>query len=132
MKRKLITLATLTMLVISAIGMPGTVAAQAYSTTFTTSITYQNVGTGTATISMLFYPENNGTAIPISRPTLAKDAGTSIFVGNLTDIAPGFRGSVVLQSDQPIVATLVQVPQGSATVKNRALLMGSQRALPIA
>ncbi len=124
MKRKLITLATLAMLVVAAVGMPGTVAAQAYSTTFTTSITYQNVGTGLATISMLFYPENNGTPIPIARPTLAKDAGTSVFVGSLTAIAPGFRGSVVLQSDQPIVATLVQLPQGSATVKNRALSNG--------
>lgn len=89
---------------------------------FTTSITYQNVGTDTATINFAFYPENNGTPINVPR-TLAAGAGSSIFVGSLTEILPGFSGSAVLSSDQPIVATLVQV-SSDPLVKNRPLSNG--------
>jgi len=99
------------------------VVAQAYVTSFITSITYQNVDTITATVTLQFYAESSGTAITVSRPDLAAGAGTSIFVGSLSEISPGFRGSAVLQSTANIVATLVQVPQ-STSVKNRPLSNG--------
>jgi len=102
----------------------GAAEAQAFTTTFTTSITYQNVGSLSANVSVDFYAENSGTAIHISRPALAVGAGTSVFVGALSEIAPGFHGSAVMSSDQPLVATLVQVPQGATNVKNRPLSNG--------
>jgi hypothetical protein len=97
-------------------------AQSAYSSAFTTSITYQNVGSGTANIMFQFYAENNGTAIPIQR-TLAQGAGSSLFVGSLGEINPGFNGSVVMSSDQPVVATMVQI-SSNAGVKNRPLSNG--------
>lgn len=94
----------------------------AYNAPFTTSITYQNVGTGTATIVFQFYPENNGT--PVSVPaTLAEGAGGSLYVGSLAQISSGFNGSVVMSSDVPVVATLVQI-SGDSAVKNRPLSNG--------
>lgn len=104
----------------------GTVSAQspAYNTSFTTSITYQNVGSSSADITINFYTENSSSPIAINRPPLAAGAGTSVFVGNINEINPNFRGSAVLSSTQPVVATLVQVAVGSSTVKNRPLSNG--------
>lgn len=97
------------------------VNAAAYGTSFTTSITYQNVGTASANITILFYPEANSNPITITRPPLAPMAGTSVYVGSLSEIASGFKGSAVIQSDQPLVATLVQVPSSASGVKSRPL-----------
>jgi hypothetical protein len=124
MKIKLFTLFALVALLVSSVA-PAAALAQAYSTSFTTSITYQNVGTGAAKITILFYATPDSvTPIEVVRPDLPKDAGTSLFIGSLTTIGSGFRGSAVMQSDQPLLATLVQIPQGSATVRNRPLSNG--------
>jgi hypothetical protein len=124
MKYRLV-LALVIIAFVAAMAFPGgSVNAQAYTTAFTTSITYLNVGSGSATVSLNFYAENSGTAIPITRPALAKGAGTSLFVGSLAEISPGFKGSAVMSSDQPLVATLVQLPQGATNVKNRPLSNG--------
>ncbi|MDD2523059.1 MAG: hypothetical protein PHW11_09635 [Anaerolineaceae bacterium] len=85
--------------------------AGAYTTQFTTSVTYQNVGTGPATINLVFYGEADPNGIPITLPELAPLAGTSIYVGSVGDIANGFKGSAVMSSNQPLVSTLVQVPK---------------------
>jgi hypothetical protein len=97
-------------------------AGPAYNAAFTTSVTYQNVGAGEAAIVFNFYPENNGTAIPIAR-TLPAGAGSSLFVGGLNEIAAGFKGSVVMSSNEPVVATMVQISSDTA-VKNRPLSNG--------
>jgi len=98
------------------------VSAAAYGTSFVTSITYQNVGDSSATVTINFYAEGDSTPITITRPDLAAGAGTSLYVGSLSEITSGFIGSAVLSSTQPIVATLVQLPSG--TVKNRPLSSG--------
>jgi hypothetical protein len=113
-------------LTISTLGL-GTASAQtnAYQTAFTTSITYQNVGSGTATINLDFYAENGATtvaAVPLA--ALAPNAATAIFVGNVNGLSAGFTGSGVLSSDQPLVATLVQIPAAASAVKNRPLSNG--------
>ncbi len=95
---------------------------QAYTTSMTTSVTYQNVGTADANVLFQFYAENSGTAIDVNR-TIPAGAGASLFVGSLSEISPGFNGSAVMSSDQPIVATLVQIPSSTA-VKNRPLSNG--------
>ncbi|MCC9077584.1 hypothetical protein FKZ61_015895 [Litorilinea aerophila] len=101
----------------------------AYNTQFVTSITYQNVGTGTATIQFQFYNEKSDTPITVTR-TLNAGASDSMFVGGLTGdeaLPSNFLGSAVMGSDQPIVATLVQIPQ-STTVRNRPLSNGFSNA----
>jgi hypothetical protein len=123
MKTKLgaLVLALVLMLaMIPAVGAQG----PAYQTAFTTSITYQNVSDASSSIQIDFYAENSGTVIPVTQPDLAAGAGASIFVGSINTINPSFRGSAVLSSSQRIVATLVQVPQGNAAVKNRPLSNG--------
>lgn len=109
---------------LSSLATTSTASAQAYTTSFTTSVTYQNVGTATANISMQFYPQGSGTAVTLAVSPLAAKAGTSVFLGNVSSVNAGFVGSAVLSADQPVVATMVQVPQGSATVKNRPLANG--------
>lgn len=94
----------------------------AYTASFTTSITYQNVSNSNANVLFQFYAENSGTPIEVSR-TLPANAGSSLFVGSLSEISPGFSGSAVMSSDQPIVATLVQISSNTA-VKNRGLSNG--------
>jgi hypothetical protein len=96
----------------------------AYATAFTTSITYSNVGAASANITLTYYAENSGTAISTTLPALAAGASSSVFVGNVTQVNAGFKGSGVLSSDQPIVATLVQLPASTSTVKNRPLSNG--------
>lgn len=113
----------LALLLTLALSVGAASAQSAYQTSFTTSITYQNVGAAAANVSLNFYDENSGTAINIAQDPLPASAGTSLFVGNVNQIDPSFRGSAVLSSDQPIVATLVQVPIGSP-VKNRPLSNG--------
>ena len=99
-------------------------AESGYQASFTTSITYQNVGTAAATISITYYTET-GTQIPFSPPNLAAGASSSVFAGNVSNLAAGFQGSAILSSDQPIVATLVQVSTGAGTaVLNRPLSNG--------
>lgn len=124
MKARLFTLVIILTIAAMAIA-PGTALAQAYNTSFTTSITYQNVDTSaTTSIQILFYPDPTSTTpITITRPNLQAGAGTSVYIGSLSEIAAGFKGSAVLQADKRLVATLVQVPQ-STTVKNRPLSNG--------
>lgn len=123
-----------TVLVILAIGLAGMTMparAQAYSTSFTTSITYQNVGTAdTTTLQILFYDSpTQTTPITIDRPSLAMGAGTSVFIGSLSGINAGFKGSAVMQADQPLLATLVQVP-ATGPVKVRPLSNGFSAGAP--
>jgi hypothetical protein len=51
-------------------------------------------------------------------------AGTSIYVGSLSELTAGFRGSATISSDQPLVATLVQSPKPASGVKVRPLSNG--------
>jgi hypothetical protein len=125
MKVKLFTLFVALALVFAGF-TPINVHAQAYSTKFTTSITYQNVGTvATTGLLVQFYATpSTTTPITINRPNLNAGESTSLYIGNLTEIADGFQGSAIIISDQPLLATLVQIPQGSTTVFVRPLSNG--------
>lgn len=123
MTRKMLSLFLALVFVIALAGFATPVNAGGYGTTFVTSITYQNVGTGVATVSLDFYSEGDSTPITITRPDLAAGAGTSLYVGGLTEITSGFLGSAIMSSNQPIVATLVQIPS-SVSVLNRPLSSG--------
>ncbi len=124
MKIKAFTILVILALAFASIA-PRTTHAQAYTTSFTTSITYQNVGTAaTTSLQILFYATpSTTTPIPITQPNLAAGASSSVFVGSLA-IGTSFQGSAVMQADQPLLATLVQVPQNSTTVWVRPLSNG--------
>ncbi len=121
MKRILLALTLVLALGISL--LPGAAsAAAAYSTAFTVSITYQNVGLDAATVNVDFFQEGSGTAINFSAGSLNAGASTSLAVG--TAITSGsFKGSAVLSSNQPVIATIVQLDP-SGVVRNRPLSNG--------
>lgn len=124
LKRKLAALATIGATLVGSFAFTGAASAQsAYATNFVTSITYQNVGTADTTVQFQFYP-TSGSAITFTR-ALPKDAGASIFIGNTSELS-GFSGagSAVMSAGQPVIATIVQVPIGNATVRNRPLSNG--------
>lgn len=125
MFRKLVALATATVASLALILPVGIASAQttAYATQFSTSVTYQNVGTDTAQITFTFYPEGSSTAVPYPT-TLAANAGSSLVIGNVSGLQSGFVGSGVISSSQPVVATLVQLPPSTSAVKNRPLTNG--------
>lgn len=99
-------------------------AAPAYNTAFTVSVTYQNVGTAKAnTVVVDFFAEGSSAAISWPVAALESGASTSLAIGSVTSISTPFKGSAVLSSDQPIVATIVQLdPTG--VVRNRPLSNG--------
>ena len=122
MSKKLLT--TLAAVITAAGGLGVARADTGYTASFTTSITYQNIGTGPATILINYYPQANGTPVPITPAVLAAGASASIFAGSLA-LPAGFNGSAVISSDQPIAATAVQLSTGAgSTVKNRPLSNG--------
>jgi len=112
------------LLSIFAVGGRG-VSAQtnAYATAFTTSITYQNIGTGTANINLTVY-SSSGTPSAIPASTLAANGAGAYFVGSVSGLGTTFNGSAVISADQPIAATLVQIPAAASQVKNRPLSNG--------
>lgn len=115
-------LAIAALLIAAHSAIPVRAQGSAYNTNFITSITYQNVGTATANITFTFYP-TSGSPISFNK-TLAANAGASLNVGQASELS-GFsgQGSAVISSDQPIVATIVQIPQ-STSVRNRPLSNG--------
>ncbi len=130
MKIKLFTLLTILAIALAGIA-PSPAVAQAYNTSFTTSITYQNVDTvATSSLQIHFYASpTTTTPITINRPNLPAGAGTSVFLGSLSEIDGNFRGSAIMTSDRLLVATLVQVPQ-SDVVRNRPLSNGFFNGAP--
>ncbi len=123
MKTKLFALFSVMAILLSMVGTAPAQAA-AYGTSFVTSITYQNVGTAAATIVIDFYAESSATPISIPMAALNPGASSSVYVGSLSQIASPFKGSAVMSSDQPLVATLVQVPPSGSEIKNRPLSNG--------
>lgn len=105
------------------LGFVKPVQAAGYGTSFLTSITYMNVGTADAAISVDFYQEGSATvtkSYPVA--SLKPGAAASLSVGSVFTTA--FKGSAVMSSDQPLVATMVQVPASTAAAKNRPLSNG--------
>lgn len=101
---------------------PLPVNAQTVGFTFSTVITYQNVGTETAHVTVLYYPEGQSTPISIPRPDLPTGASASVSVGSLGSPS-GFRGAAVVKSDVPLAVLTTQVPS-STTIKARPMASG--------
>jgi len=103
-------------------------AAGARSASWVVSVTYANVGTADTEVQVNFYQEGSATPIvfdPLDGGTLGAGAGRSFFIGKVGGIDSGFRGSAVMASSQPLVATVVQFSQ-DAGFKMRLLSNGFQ------
>jgi hypothetical protein len=110
----------------ATVGIGAVSADNARTLSWVVSITYQNVGTDTANVSIDFYPEGIATPVHYALADLNAGAATSLYVGSLTDVTAGFRGSAVMSSTQPLVATVVQLHANAAgeTVAVRMLSNG--------
>lgn len=95
----------------------------AYETDWTSSITYQNLSDSTATVDFNFYSDASDTSPFTIQETLAGNAGASLFVGGIEGLDSGFEGSVVMTSNQPVIATMVQIGVNTSVV-NRPLANG--------
>lgn len=90
-------------------------AAFAYNVAFSTTIAYQNVGDDTASdINVLLYDSPTDTT-PDNwhAPVLPAGGSTQVLVGDI--VGGTFNGAAVLTADQPMAATLVQVPPALGT-----------------
>lgn len=125
MRRVVNILAMCALLLATHSAFPVSAQGSAYNTSFITSITYQNISTVSANLTFTFYPASGSTSTPISfTRTLAANAGASLHVGSTNELSSfSGQGSAVISSDQPIVATVVQLPQ-NANVRNRPLSNG--------
>ena len=110
----------------SAFVLPTPAKAVAYGASFTTSVTYMNIGTGPATVTMMFYPEGSASPVTWNEPSLPMNAAASLYAG--TVFSGSFSGSAVVSSDSPLAVTGVQT---STTVKNRMLSNGFSSGAPV-
>jgi hypothetical protein len=112
------------LLILSLVAIPVPAKAVAYGTQFSTAVTYMNVGSQPADITFQFYAEGaNSVTQSYAVAQLAPNAAASLSVG--TVFTSTFKGSAIMVSSQPLVATMVQLPQGATTVKNRPLANGA-------
>lgn len=132
MKNKLFSMVIIVTILLSVFA--GSASAQAYTAAFTTSITYVNVGTAATTnLTLWFYAAADDTSpTSYTLPALNPNAAGSLFVGNLDDtiVGDGFQGDAIMESDQPMLVTLVQIPQNTGAVRNRALSNGFSAGAP--
>ncbi|MFZ5917804.1 MAG: hypothetical protein ACOYZ7_12765 [Chloroflexota bacterium] len=128
---KVMSVVMMVALIFGVVGANVALAQSAKDASWVVSVTYQNVGTEAATITVNFYAEGSATAIPfnplqgIGDGTLAAGAGASFYIGSVSGISDGWRGSAVMSADQPLVATVVQFSQ-DAGFKMRLLSNGFQ------
>ena len=126
--KKILSLAIALVVFAGLVGAAAPASAQAVSASWVVAVTYQNVGTADTTVDVNFYEEGSATPInfdPLNGGTLAAGAGRSFFIGNVGGVSTGFRGSAVMSSSQPLVATVVQFSQ-DAGFKMRLLSNGFQ------
>lgn len=125
MKKRILIIVLALVLVFAPIYVDSANAA-ARSISWIVSVTYQNVGLAATPVTVSFYQEGSATPVSFDAGTLAAGAAASFYMGNVADIAAGFRGNAVMSSQQPLVATVVQFHQNAPgeTVKMRMLSNG--------
>lgn len=111
------------LILLTSMAAPEPVRAQAYSTSFSTAITYQNVGTDVAHVTIQIYTEGNTTPISITRPDLPPNASTTISVGTLGTVPASFKGSAVIKSDVSLAVTMTEIP-GDPAMRNHPMAGG--------
>ena len=125
MKKRILLIALALLFAVSTIQIVN-VEASARTISWIVSVTYQNVGAASTSVQVTFYEEGSATPITFDAGNLAAGAAASFYMGNVDDIAAGFRGNAVMSSSEPLVATVVQFHQNAPgeTVKMRMLSNG--------
>lgn len=126
-------MSSLLLIVLLASSVSAVLAADnAYATNYVTSITYMNVGTDAANLSVTFYNAADGTTTdyPLLNPngsavTIPVKASSSIAVSAVSSLASTWKGGAVISSNQPLIATMVQV-SNDAVIKVRPVSNGFQ------
>jgi hypothetical protein len=93
-------------------------AASAQGITWTSGFQVQNLGTATATLTITYYNQDGSVAATVADSIAASGSKTYF---PLSAVADGFNGSVVISSDQPVVAianTLGNYPQYTASTES--------------
>jgi hypothetical protein len=127
LKKLGVTLVAVALVFAYILSSTGSVEASARDANWVVAVTYQNVGDAPATLVVNFYAENSATPVPfdpLNGGTLAPGAGRSFFIGNVA-VPAGFQGNAVMNSDQPLVSTVVQFSQDPG-FKMRLLYNGFQ------
>jgi hypothetical protein len=68
-----------------------------------TGFQVQNLGSGTATVTVTYYNQADGSVAATQTETIAQ-GGSFTYFGATMKVAAGFKGSVVISADQPIAA----------------------------
>jgi hypothetical protein len=76
-------------------------SAYAQGITYNTGFQVQNLGTGTATITITYY--NQDGTIAATQSDSIPAGGSKTYFGSIP-VSDGFNGSVVISSDQPVAA----------------------------
>jgi hypothetical protein len=126
-------MSSLLLIVLLASSVSAALAADnAYDTNYVTSITYMNVGTDAANLSVTFYNATDGTTTdyPLlntngSAVTIPVKASSSIAVSAVSGLSATWKGGAVISSNQPLIATMVQVSNDSV-IKVRPVSNGFQ------
>lgn len=105
-------------------------ASNAYATKYITSITYMNVGTADANLSVTLYDADSTSTVdyPLTNPdgsvrSIAPNASASLSVSSITNLSTTWKGGAVISANQPLVATVVQV-SNDAVIKTRPVSNG--------
>jgi len=126
-------MSSLLLIVLLASSVSAALAADnAYATNYITSITYMNVGTDAANLSVTFYNAADGTTTdyPLlntngSAVTIPVKASSSIAVSAVSGLSAAWKGGAVISSNQPLIATMVQV-SNDTVIKVRPVSNGFQ------
>ena len=78
-------------------------AVHAQTRTFSTGFQIQNLSTTTANVTISFYPEGSGTALPPVSTTVA-GSGSKTYATLPSAVTAGFTGAAVISADQKIAA----------------------------
>lgn len=109
MKRIVYSLMVLALLMAAA-GPISAQAAFAYNVAFSTTIAYMNVGDATAVdVNVLLYTSPDDTSPDtVAQPDLPMGGATQVLVGSM--VGGTFNGAAILTADQPMAATMAQLP----------------------
>jgi hypothetical protein len=100
-------------------------SAAAASPAFTTSITYQNIGSDVAHVTITYIPDGGVDPVALTQPDLPIGASQTVILSSLDPSTAGSRGSVRIKSDVEIAILASQVPV-STTIVGRGLSTASQ------
>jgi hypothetical protein len=83
---------------------------------FYTWFNVQNAGASSASVTVQYVPASSGSAYTAPAVTVAPGAAATFNQRDLAAIGTKFVGSAVVSSDQPVVATVMQVGEASAKI----------------